>query len=66
MPPISSVNRSSTRRQVLLARKVRVAPASGNSGSANANPMTYTYTSKSGKQFVGIVAGGNLRVFAFP
>jgi hypothetical protein len=22
-----------------------------------------TYTSKSGKQFVGIVAGGNLRVF---
>jgi glucose dehydrogenase len=36
----------------------------GNSGSANANPMTYT--SKSGKQFVGIVAGGNLRVFALP
>ena len=25
-----------------------------------------TYTSKSGKQFVGIVAGGNLRVFALP
>jgi quinoprotein glucose dehydrogenase len=36
----------------------------GNSGAANANPMTYT--SKSGKQFVGIVAGGNLRVFALP
>ena len=36
----------------------------GNSGSASANPMTYT--SKSGKQFVGIVAGGNLRVFALP
>ena len=36
----------------------------GNGGSANANPMTYT--SKSGKQFVGIVAGGNLRVFALP
>jgi quinoprotein glucose dehydrogenase len=34
----------------------------GNGGSANANPMTYT--SKSGKQFVGIIAGGNLRVFA--
>ena len=38
--------------------------ATGNSGNANANPMTYT--SKSGKQFVGIVAGGNLRVFALP
>ena len=36
----------------------------GNSGSAIANPMTYTSTS--GKQFVGIVAGGNLRVFALP
>ena len=36
----------------------------GNSGTANANPMTYT--SKSGKQFIGIVAGGNLRVFALP
>jgi quinoprotein glucose dehydrogenase len=36
----------------------------GNSGSANANPMTYS--SKSGKQFVGIVAGNNLRVFALP
>ena len=36
----------------------------GNSGTANANPMTYT--SRSGKQFVGIVAGGNLRVFALP
>ena len=35
-----------------------------NSGTANANPMTYT--SRSGKQFVGIVAGGNLRVFALP
>jgi quinoprotein glucose dehydrogenase len=38
--------------------------ATGNSGNANANPMTYT--SRSGKQFVGIVAGGNLRVFALP
>ena len=34
----------------------------GSSGNANANPMTYT--SRSGKQFIGIVAGGTLRVFA--
>ena len=38
--------------------------AAGNSGSANANPMTYT--SRGGKQFVAVVAGGNLRVFSLP